>query len=47
MMNQRQRTALSRPCFSPQETEWPHFGWRMLAPNDHITCRLTLNVGME
>jgi hypothetical protein len=46
-MDARQKLAFRRPCFAAEETLYPGFGWRLPFPNDDVTARLTLNVGME
>ena len=42
-----QQVAYCRPCFEAEETGADYFGWRMLPPNDDVTCRLTVNIGLE
>ena len=46
-MTPAQNHALRNPCFEAEETMAQAFGWRLPFPNDDVTIRLTLNVGME
>lgn len=46
-MTPKQKLALRNPCFDARETVAAEFGWRMPAPIDRFTVRLTLNIGME
>lgn len=44
-MTKQQTTAIRRPCFEPEDTAYPGFGWRAIDPA--VTLRLTMNIGME
>lgn len=46
-MTPMQMRALRDPCFLAEETGKPKFGWRLLAPRDDVTVRLTMNIGDE
>ncbi len=46
-MKTHQRIAFDQPCFVAEQTITQAWQTRLPAPNDNVTARMTLNVGLE